>query len=279
MKKLLLAIIALITFASPALAAEKESAFDRVVNTKTIRCGYAPVGLAIVKDPNTGAISGTAYDVMEEVGKALGFKIEWAEEVTFGTAIAGLQAGRYDVFCSNLYARPNWMPNAELSAPYYHVPVNAYARADEKRFTSRESINKPEIKVAYQDGTVPAFIKKNDFPQAGELPLVDMEYSDLLMAVATGKADITFVEPSVAEEFMANNPGKLAAVKSVSPLYVFPIILAMNKGEHDLNSMLSGTINYLIQSGSIDKIIKKHEKYPNIFWPVAPAYIDPSRKN
>ncbi|MFY9288229.1 MAG: transporter substrate-binding domain-containing protein [Alphaproteobacteria bacterium] len=258
-----------------APAVTQETAFERVMRTKTLRCGYAPVGLALQKDPNTGALSGTVYDVMEALGSALDIKIDWAEEITFGTAMTGLQSGRYDAVCSNLYARPNWMPHAELSESYQYVPVNAYVKVGDHRFVTREAVNRPEVKIAYQDGTVPAFIKKTDFPNAGALAVVDMDYSDILLGVATGKADITFVEPAVAEDFMKNNPDKIELAAAISPLYVFPIVLAVNKGEHSLNSMLSGAIKYLQNKDSIEMILRKHEKYPGMFWRAAPTYLHP----
>ncbi|MGE3770261.1 MAG: substrate-binding periplasmic protein [Bdellovibrionales bacterium] len=283
MKKLLgLTVLVLIALAAGYIGsglrdvkpdAGTETAFERIMRTKTLRCGYAVIGLGVIKDPNTGTLSGTVHDIVEEAGKALGLKIEWAEEMPFGGAIEGLKAARYDVICAPLYARPNMMPHAEMSEPYYAVPVNAYVRTGDKRFTSRDIVNQPEIKISYQDGTIPAFVKQNDFPQAGGLTLPDMDYSDILMGVSSGKADITFVEPAVAEGFMANNPGTLEVATAISPLYVFPVVLAVNKGEYSLNTMLSWTIRYMRANGQLDAIIRKYEKYPGMFMPITQEYV------
>lgn len=50
--------------AFPAFAAEKESSYDRVMRTRTLRCGYGIFQPMIMKDPNTRKISGIFVDIM-----------------------------------------------------------------------------------------------------------------------------------------------------------------------------------------------------------------------
>ena len=45
----------------------KESTYERVIRTGEIRCAYAVYEPPLIKDPNTGKLSGIFYDVMEEV--------------------------------------------------------------------------------------------------------------------------------------------------------------------------------------------------------------------
>src|ERR1700722_20209029 len=59
----------------------KESAYDRVMRTQTIRCGYVLRTPLLVKDPNTAQLSGLFYEYVENLGKALHLKIEWSEEM------------------------------------------------------------------------------------------------------------------------------------------------------------------------------------------------------
>lgn len=99
MKKLFLALF-LIFISFPAFAADKETAYDRIMKSGEIRCGYAISPPAMVQDPNTGEISGMDYDIWQEIGKELGVKIVWPEEAGWGNYITGLNSGRYDAFCS-----------------------------------------------------------------------------------------------------------------------------------------------------------------------------------
>jgi len=77
MKKLILTLfLVLMPFLALAADKEKESAFDRVMRTKTLRCGYTIYPPFFSKDPNTGEFSGLFHDFTEQIGKELGIKIE-----------------------------------------------------------------------------------------------------------------------------------------------------------------------------------------------------------
>ena len=80
--------------------AAKESVYDRVMRTGTIRCGYNTEPPFVVIDPNTRKVSGAGVDIVEEMGKLLGLKVEWAEQVGWDMMAAGLQNGRYDLACN-----------------------------------------------------------------------------------------------------------------------------------------------------------------------------------
>ncbi|MBI1327250.1 MAG: transporter substrate-binding domain-containing protein [Alphaproteobacteria bacterium] len=266
--------IIIVHFGQPrsSVQTEKETSYERVMRTGTLRCGYGIIGLGTMKDPNTGELSGTVYEIVEAIGKELNLKIDWAEEVPFKAIVEGLKTDRYDAVCVSIYARPNFMPHTEMTAPYYFVPINAYKRVGDDRFKTKADIDKPEIKVSYQDGTIPAYIRAADFPNSGGLSLTDTEYSDIMMGVTTGKADVTFVEPAVAQQFIRNNPNQLDVVNEVSPLRVFPAVLAVKKGEHDLETMLSGTIRYLVLNGTVEKILQKYEQGDKLFLRASTGY-------
>ena len=68
-----------------------------------MRCGYVSNPPSCIVDPNTGQLGGIFVDSIEAIGEELGIRIEWTEEVGFGSMIEGLVTGRYDaVPCANL---------------------------------------------------------------------------------------------------------------------------------------------------------------------------------
>src|SRR5438270_6559114 len=73
------------------------SLYDHVVSSGKLRCGYVIYNPGCIKDPNTGKLSGIGVEAMEIVAKKLGLRLEWTEEVGWGTMIEGLQSGRYDI--------------------------------------------------------------------------------------------------------------------------------------------------------------------------------------
>ncbi len=68
MKTLTLVII-LLSSALPAVAQEKmkESAYERVMRTGTIRCGYFLFPPLAVKNPNTNMLSGITADIFNKI--------------------------------------------------------------------------------------------------------------------------------------------------------------------------------------------------------------------
>src|ERR1035441_7647986 len=94
MKNVILALLVLLT-ALPAFAADKQAdeVYDRVVKTHTLRCAYTIYPPFIAKDTATGEISGLFHDLLEQMGKELGIKIVWAEEVGSDAIFSG-QIGR-----------------------------------------------------------------------------------------------------------------------------------------------------------------------------------------
>src|SRR5258708_4981452 len=62
-------------------ASSHETAYDRVVRTNTLRCGYQYWAGAVEKDDKTCKIFGPWVDMMDAIGTATNLKIEWAEQV------------------------------------------------------------------------------------------------------------------------------------------------------------------------------------------------------
>ena len=79
--------------------------------------------------------------------------------------------------------------------------------------------------------------------------------SQTLLEVSSKKADVTFVEPIVASEFLEKNPNSIREVKAVKPLRVFPNSMMLPKNEEDFKSSLNIAIDELINNGFVDRVI------------------------
>src|ERR1041384_6340251 len=82
---------------------QSQTAYDRVTTSGKIRVGYVPYPPGLIKDPNTKQISGIFAEVLEEAARNLELKVEWAEEVGWGTMLEGLKANRYDLIGSPVW--------------------------------------------------------------------------------------------------------------------------------------------------------------------------------
>lgn len=272
MRTLALLLLA-VFFAFPAFAADKESVYDRVMRTGTIRCGYYIWPPFLEKDVNTSQISGIAYDMMEKIGELLSLKIEWTAEVNFDAMFEGYGTGRYDMVCGPLSPTPARARASDFTRNVFFAAYYLYAGNGDTRFDNDYAkANAPDIRYASLDGDMNAVLGNEEFPLAQKVSIgQNAANTDPLMMIATGKADVSALEPVAAMGFMRANPDKIRQV-SGPPVRVMPISYSIPLGEEKLKAMLNVTIQTLLDAGLIDKAFKKYPDYDATILRVAPEY-------
>ncbi len=245
----------------------EQTTYDKIIESGKIRVGYISYPPSFIKDPNTGEYSGIFNDVLQEIGKKLGVKIDYTEEVGWGTMIEAINSGRVDLIATGVWPTTERGKHVDFTNPLYYSTVRTYVRAGDNRFDGDLSkINNSNIKISSIDGEMTSIIAQIDYPKAKQVSLTQInDVSQVLLDVATGKADVTFAEPAVALEYMSKNPGQIKEVKDVKPVRVFPNAMIVGKGEVEFSSTLNIAIEELINNGFVNKIIEKYEKYPGSF--------------
>lgn len=273
--KFITLLLSLLAISFPAFAAEKESAYDRVMRTGTIRCGYFNAMPYFMIDPVSGKKSGIAYEYMERLGKELDLKIDWAAEVGYGDLIAALHSGKIDAFCSMLWNNPSRAKQIDFVMPLNFNVVRAYVRkGDTARFKGGlAAVNNEKIRISCVDGEMTALIANADFPEAQKICLPQLSpMADMFMNVVTDKADIIFTAPDVVADFEKTNGDKLDELKLPTPVRIFPAAVAINRGEFEFLRMLDHTTAFLHSMGYIDQVLDKYETTPPNFMRMAKPY-------
>lgn len=275
MKKLLLLFLLLI--ACPAFAAD-ESAFDHVMRTNTIRCGYYVFPPVTYRDQKTNALSGFSVDVMNAIAKAGNLKLEWTEEVNFANWMEGLKAKRFDVVCT-----PTW-PDVPLSRavlftiPMMYAGLSPMVRADDERFKDDDldRLNQPDVTFLTLDGNALDSLTREVFDKAKfhTLP-ASMGGPTALQEIVTKKADAILLDRNAEIEYNKNNPVKLRLVAKDKPIKVQPFPLAIDHGDYELRDFLNNAIQDMHDSGTMDRILKRWETEPGLFLRVVPSYKAP----
>jgi len=251
-----------------AAATAKESVYDRVMRTGTIRCGYALWNPSLMKAPNTGQFSGIIYDYVEALGKALDLKIDWVEETSWGDFPAALESGRIDAMCAGVWPSAKRSRVIDYIRSVYYVPFMAYARADDTRFDHNlETLNNANYTLTMTDGETSSIVAYADFPNSKKVELPKLtEISANFLNVADKKADVYLNDLVSFYEFNDHNPGKLKIIPATKPLRLFGSGIAIPCEQEGFRRMLDNATSELIQNGVIEKIVKKYEKYPNSFY-------------
>ncbi len=245
----------------------QQTAYDKIVEDGKIKVGYISYPPSFIKDPNTGEYSGIFHEVLLEIGKKLDVKIEYTEEVGWGTMIEAINSGRVDLIATGVWPTTERGKHVDFTNPLYYSTVRTYVRAGDNRFDGDLSkINNNDIKISSIDGEMTSIIAQIDYPNAKQVSLTQVnDVSQVLLDVATGKADVTFAEPAIALEYMAKNPGQIKEVENVKPVRVFPNTMIVGKGEAEFLSTLDIAIEELVNNGFVDRVIEKYEKYPDSF--------------
>jgi len=271
-----LALIACDSGEKSAAKSESEltSVYERVMTSGKLRCGYILYPPDMMRDPNTQKFSGIFYELTEELGRRLSLKVEWAEELTWDTFIAGIKAKRYDMLCSGAWSSTAEGREVGYSDPVFYSQYFPYVRAGDKRFDDDLSkLNNPNVRFSVGDGTMGYLVATSDFPLAKKLNLPQLsDEGQPIMNVATGKADVVLQEPYTVALYMKNNPNMLRVLRRDKPVRVFPNRYVMPLGDVKLQSMINTALEEMQNSGFIDPIIAKHEAFPGSFLRVVKPY-------
>ncbi|HPQ51494.1 MAG: transporter substrate-binding domain-containing protein [Alphaproteobacteria bacterium] len=260
----------------PSFAAEHETVFERMMRTQTIQCAYILYEPAVMKDPNTGQMSGVVVDLMDEIARraANGMKVEWTVESTYATFAEDLKRPNVDLMCATLWTMADTGLLGTSTVPLWYSGLGAFVRADETRFQDLAALNSEQVIISDVDGSISGIVAAQDFPKAKILSLPHSDdYTIQLMNVVNRKADVAFLDTNFGAAFMAHNPDMLKNLVPERPLRVYSNALLVRKGEQEMLNFMNMALTELMNDGTVDRILNKHEAYPGSFYRVAKPYI------
>jgi polar amino acid transport system substrate-binding protein len=251
------------------------SGLDRVLETGVLRAGYVPYPPSLSVNPGATEFSGISHDVLSQIAGNLGVTLRYTEEVGWGSMIEAVESGRVDIIATAIWPTAARAKHADFTNAFFFSTVRSYGRVADDRFDHNlESLNSPGVRIAVIDGEMAATIASSDFPQAEQLQLTQLsDVSQLLLEVGTGKADVTFIEPAVANQFMAKNPGLVRMIEA-PPVRVFPNVFLVKKGDTGLRDTLNIALSELLNSGYVDRVLSRYQTGPRDFARLAQPYAD-----
>ncbi len=259
------------------VASEKrETAYERIMRTGVIRCGYAVWNPIIAKDPNTGDISGVFYDYLNALGKKLDLKVEWTSELNFATYLSDLNYGKFDLECSGGLPDATRGKFVEYTQPIFYTPLYVFVKNGVAVYDNKlRALNAKDKSFVSIDGTLSGNLAKTLFPQSRTVGLPGTSpLSDMLEQVAYGKADAFITDAMFGAEYMAKRPNTIRRVVS-PPLTVTSYSITVPAGETRLAAMLNTATNEMLFDGTIESILRKHNLSTDIALRVAAPYSSP----
>lgn len=232
---------------------------DSVIKSGELRVGYIVYPPLLYKDASTGQLSGVSYDLVEAAAAKLNLKTKWVEEVGWGTAIEGLKTGRYDILGTQMWPNSARAREAVFTAAPMNSVIYPYVKAGDNRFNDLSKINNANVTVSAVDGEMATFIAAQDYPLAKMHTLPQsVSYAEVFLNIVNGKADITFVEPSAANDFLKTNPGKIVRVGN-TPVRTFGNSFAFARGQNSMVDMWNIALGELNAEGTVAKTLAKYQ--------------------
>ena len=257
-------ILAIISFAGgPEANVSQDTEIDTMEKIRTtgkLDVCYGEYKPAVIRDPDTGELSGHYVDTIEHIAGQIGAEILY-HETTWGNAAADVATGRCDVMLS-YFNQIQRSFSIAFTDPLQYVGNSALARADEERFDDVEDImefDKPEYTVAVANGESGHNFVKEHFRNA-KIEVIDVEAGDLLKflsLVSTGRADVGIADSASIALYQKEHP-ETRDVFADNPFNMNPMGFGLQQDDLKFLNFMNDAIGQMEVQGKLAELEKKY---------------------
>ncbi len=219
------ALLSVAWFGSAQAQTANESTFDRIRRTKTLRIAALPGELPYFqKDITSGEWSGACIDMSKDIAKVFDAQVAYVES-TYGNSVLDLQSNKID-----LAFALNPTPARALSIGFTHpMIVHPFGCVARKGFdpSTWDDLNKPEIRVVYDIGSLHETAAKRYCPKAQLTGYKTRD--DCTLALQSGRADAHILAAILGLSAIGKNPSLGSYHLLNNPLVALPSCLGIQR--------------------------------------------------
>lgn len=222
---------------------------------KVLKVGSTPTGTPFTfLDTKTNTIQGVMVDLIQEVGKDAGFKVE-IEPMQFSTLIASLTSNKIDIISAAMYITPPRKEVIDFSRPIYSYGEGLFVpKKDAKDYVTFADMK--GLAVGAQLGT--AYVEPLQKTGLFTDVKVYKTIPDILADVNAGRIQAGFGDyPIVAYNIQQGLFPDVRLVKSYKPTIVGSIGIGVRKSDQELLKKIDASLEKLEKNGTIKKILAK----------------------
>lgn len=212
---------------------------------------FAPYEFYAIGEDGTPALAGFDIALAQYIADYMGLELEMVT-VDFDGVLSELQTKSVDLGMAGLSPDPKREGIMDFSDIYYRGGqslVTVKANAD--KYNSFEAINKPEVSVGAQTGSIQMDLANTNSPDADIIALPKV--TDIISELLTGKMDAAYIETDVAKSYQKNYPD-LEIVLDV-PYDVEGSAIGVCKDNAALLAAVNEAIAAAIEDGSMENFI------------------------
>ncbi|MDD3252650.1 MAG: transporter substrate-binding domain-containing protein [Lachnospiraceae bacterium] len=235
---------------SEAAAADVQTVTDGKLTVATSP-DFAPYEFYAIGADGKPALAGFDMALAQYIADSMGLELE-VVTVDFDGVLSELQTKSVDLGLAGLSPDPKREGIMDFSDIYYmggQALVTVKDNAD--KFNSFEAINKPEVSVGAQTGSIQMDLATTNSPDADIIGLPKV--TDIISELLAGKMDAAFIETDVALSYQKNYP-ELELVMDV-PYDTEGSSVGISKGNEALKAAVNAAIASAKEDGSLEKFI------------------------
>lgn len=258
-KSILILLMVSLVFSLAACAPQKAAThMEGIKQAGVIKVGTSADYAPFESVDKSGNKVGIDIDIMNEVAKRLGVKVEWVD-MPFDSLIAAVQEGKIDAAISAFNYSEERAQKIDFSDPYFTT---------EDSFLVKESFADPiakaedvaKYKVGVQTGTVQDSWLTDNLVKPGLLKEENLFRYDRVDQAAldlkSGRIDVLMSDSVPAEAIMKQQGGLKIVFKGI--LSGGPVNIVLKKGDKELVAAVNDIIKKMKAEGFIDQVAQKH---------------------
>ena len=212
---------------------------------------FAPYEFYAIGEDGTPKLAGFDMDLAQYIADYLGLELE-VVTVDFDGVISELQTKSVDLGMAGLSPAEKRMGIIYFSDLYYMGGQSLVTVKDNaEKYNSFEAINKPDVSVGAQVGSIQMDLANENSPEADIVGLPKV--TDIISELLTGKMDAAYIETDVAKSYQKNYP-ELTLVMDV-PYDAEGSAIGVCKGNEALLAGVNEAIAAAKEDGSLEKFI------------------------
>ncbi len=216
---------------------------------------FAPYEFYAIDEDGNPTLAGFDIELAKYIADYMGLELEIIP-IDFNGVLTELATKSVDIGMSGLSPDPDRMDAMDFSDIYRgggQSLVTVKDKAD--TFNTFEAVNKPEVSVGAQIGSIQETLAKENSPEASLVSLVNV--TDIISELLAGKLDAAYIETAVAESYQKNYP-ELEIVLDV-PYDIEGTAAGVCKGNTELLMAVNEAIALAKEDGTIDKLYEEAE--------------------
>jgi polar amino acid transport system substrate-binding protein len=230
---------------------------QRIVQSGELKVGYVVVPPWIIKDPNTGSVSGSSVESIQEIARLAGLKLTLVE-ASWTTFVSGLQTGQYDLSIVPAYVTVGRAKVMSFTRPISYTGNTALIRTDDSRFAALKDLDQPNITVAVTQGTQDHEFALKFFTRATVKAVQTQDIPILFTEVATGRADAALADTYNVRNFVKAHP-EVRELTPGKPYNILPAAWTVRYEDVSLRQFLNSSLDYLEGNGILRLLDEKYQ--------------------